>query len=181
MTSKDRSLERLVEEVAAEFLTKDAPATRSTAHRRAVAIGADHTGVAYKRQLAAYLREECGVDVVDCGTDSTESVDYPDIAATVAKEVMTGRCERGVVIDGAGIGSAIAANKLPGIRCALCHDLFTVDNARRHNDANILALGINVVNVGFAKTLLRRFLSTDFEGGRHARRVNKIRELERDR
>ena len=177
-----KSLEQLVETVAREVLSSsDAAGKGAKEARRSVALGSDHAGFALKRQLKAYLAEELSVDVVDCGADSPDSVDYPDIAAKVAREVIAGRCGRGIVIDGAGIGSTMAANKLPGIRCALCHDLFTVQNARRHNDANILALGSNVVNAGFARTLVRRFLSTPFEGGRHARRVDKITRLERDR
>lgn len=148
---------------------------------RRVAIGGDHTTVAYKRSLVAFLEEELRVEVEDVGTHTTDSCDYPDLAAGVARAVATGRCERGIVLDAAGIGSAMAANKIPGIRCAVCHDLATTRNARLHNDANLLSLGTRVVNVGFARTLVRTFLTTAFEGGRHQRRIDKITRLEGSR
>jgi ribose 5-phosphate isomerase B len=117
--------------------------------------------------------------VHDCGTHSTEAVDYPDYAAAVAREVASGRCARGIVVDAAGIGSSMAANKIPGVRCALCHDDATTMNAREHNDANVLALGARVVHRGLATRLVRLFLTTPFGGGRHERRVQKIMALER--
>ena len=113
-----------------------------------VAIGADHGAFALKNQLARYLREELGHPVIDLGAYSEEAVDYPDFAAAVAREVAAGRAARGIVIDAAGIGSTMAANKIAGVRCALCHDDATVLNAREHNDANVLALGARVVNRG---------------------------------
>jgi ribose 5-phosphate isomerase B len=117
--------------------------------------------------------------VIDCGTHSTEAVDYPDIARAVGDAVASGRAARGVVIDGAGIGSSMAANRVPGVRCALCHDVKTVLNSREHNDANVLALGASVVNPGLARRMLEVWLKTPFAGGRHARRVDKIMELDR--
>jgi ribose 5-phosphate isomerase B len=105
-------------------------------------------------------------------------VDYPDFAAAVAREVATGRCERGIVIDAAGIGSAIAANKISGVRCAVCHDDATTLNSREHNDANVLSLGAKVVHRGAAVKMARLFLTTEFGGGRHQRRVQKIRARE---
>jgi ribose 5-phosphate isomerase B len=105
-------------------------------------------------------------------------VDYPDFAAAVAREVAGGSCRFGIVVDAAGIGSTMAANKVPGTRCALCHDLLTVTNSREHNDANVLALGARVVNPGMARRLVQVFLATPFAGGRHERRVRKIMELE---
>lgn len=146
---------------------------------RTVAIGGDHGGFALKQALARYLREELRWAVIDCGTHSTEAVDYPDIAKAVGEAVASGRAARGVVIDGAGIGSTMAANRVPGVRCALCHDVKTVLNSREHNDANVLALGASVVNGGLARRMLEVWLRTPFGGGRHARRVDKIMELER--
>jgi ribose 5-phosphate isomerase B len=146
---------------------------------RTVAIGGDHGGFALKQALARYLREELRWAVIDCGTHSTGAVDYPDIARAVGEAVASGRAARGVVIDGVGIGSTMAANRVPGVRCALCHDVKTVLNSREHNDANVLALGSAVVNGGLARRMLEVWLKTPFAGGRHGRRVEKIMELER--
>ncbi len=146
---------------------------------RTVALGGDHGGFALKQMLLRYVREELRWAVIDCGTHSTEPVDYPDIAKAVGEAVASGRAARGIVIDGAGIGSTMAANRVPGVRCALCHDEMTVLNSREHNDANVLALGSGVVNTGQARRLVEVWLKTKFAGGRHARRVEKIMELER--
>ena len=145
---------------------------------RTVAIGGDHGGFALKQALAKYVREDLRWAVIDCGTHSTEPVDYPDIAKAVGEAVASGRAARGIVIDGAGIGSTMAANRIPGVRCALCHDEKTVLNSREHNDANVLALGATVVPRGAATRLVRLFLTTEFAGGRHQRRVAKIMALE---
>ena len=145
---------------------------------RRVAIGSDHGGYALKQVLVRVVRDELGWDVHDVGTHSTDAVDYPDFAAAVAREVSSGRAARGIVVDAAGIGSSMAANKIPGVRCALAHDDVTAINAREHNDANVLALGARVVNRGLATRLVRLFLTTEFGGGRHARRVLKIMALE---
>ena len=146
---------------------------------RTVAIGGDHGGYMLKQALARYLREELRWAVIDCGAHSTEAVDYPDIARAVGEAVASGRAARGVVIDGAGIGSTMAANRVPGVRCALCHDMTTVLNSREHNDANVLALGSAIVNGGLARRMVEVWLKTPFAGGRHSRRVDKIMELER--
>jgi len=148
---------------------------------RRVAIGSDHGGFALKEVLRRAIVEDLGWQVHDCGTHSEEAVDYPDFAAAVAREVASGRSARGIVVDAAGIGSTMAANKIAGVRCALCHDDATVKNAREHNDANVLALGSRVVHRGAALRLVRLFLTTAFAGGRHERRVNKIMALERPR
>lgn len=153
------------------------PAGRPVSPRR-VAIGADHGGFALKEILKRAIAEDLGWEVHDCGTHSTDAVDYPDLAAAVAREVATGRAARGIVVDAAGIGSTMAANKVAGVRCALCHDDATVLNAREHNDANVLALGARVVHRGAAVRMVRLFLTTDFAGGRHERRVHKIMALE---
>ena len=153
-----------------------APASPDAVRR--VALGADHGGYALKELLKQYVEGELGWKVHDSGTHSGDAVDYPDLAASVAREVASGRCSRGIVVDAAGIGSTMAANKIPGARCALCHDDATAVNGRAHNDANIMALGARVVNQGLARRLVRLFLTTPFEGGRHQRRVQKIMALE---
>ncbi len=152
------------------------PAT-SAAPRR-VAIGSDHGGYALKEILRRAIAEETDWEVHDCGTHSADAVDYPDFAAAVAREVASGRCALGVVVDAAGIGSAMAANKVSGARCAVCHDDTTVLNSREHNDANILSLGARVVHRGAATRMVKLFLGTPFAGGRHERRVQKIMALE---
>jgi ribose 5-phosphate isomerase B len=152
---------------------------RAAAPPHCVAIGADHGGFELKEVLRRYLADDLGWEVRDCGTHSTEAVDYPDFAAAVAREVAAGRCVLGIVVDAAGIGSAMAANKVAGVRCAACHDDRTVTNSREHNDANVLSLGARVVNRGLAQRLVRLFLTTPFAGGRHERRVQKIMALER--
>lgn len=177
----EQHIRQVVRQVVERHLQAEAPAavsTPSAAVVRRVALGADHGGYDLKQLLAAYVREELGWEVHDCGTHSTEPVDYPDFAAAVAREVAAGRCSRGIVIDAAGIGSTMAANKIAGVRCALCHDDATAVNARQHNDANMMALGARVVNRGLAQRLTRLFLTTKFEGGRHVRRVLKIMALE---
>ncbi len=145
---------------------------------RSVAIGSDHGGFELKQVLARAIREDLGWEVVDVGTHSTDAVDYPDFAAAVGREVASGRVSRGIVIDSAGIGSTMAANKVAGVRCALCHDDTTVLNAREHNDANVMALGSRIVNRGAAARMARLFLTTSFAGGRHERRIRKIMALD---
>lgn len=158
-----------------------APSSPAGAAARRVAIGSDHGGYELKEILKRYIEDELGWSVHDCGTHSTAPVDYPDFAAAVAREVGSGRAARGIVVDAAGLGSSMAANKVAGVRCALCHDDATALNSREHNDANMLALGARVVNRGLAQRLVRLFLVTPFGGGRHERRVAKIMALERGR
>ena len=119
------------------------------------------------------------VEVIDCGTHSTASVDYPDFAYAVAKLVSEGRAWRGIVVDGAGIGSCMAANKVPGVRAAMCYDHATAVNSREHNDANVLTLGGMLLGQNLAREVVKTWLGTDFGGGRHARRVDKIMGIER--
>ena len=138
-----------------------------------ISIGSDHGGYALKQEIAEYLRQQ-GHEVVDCGCHSTESCDYPDFAAAAAKAVASGQCDRGVVICSTGIGISIAANKVPGIRCALCGDIYSAEMTRRHNNANMLAMGAHLTAPVLAKKILDVFLSTEFEGGRHQRRIDKI-------
>ena len=156
-------------------MTRQAPRAAST---RNVALGADHGGYAMKEDLKAYLAE-LDYEVIDCGTHSTASVDYPDFAYAVAKLVSEGRAWRGIIVDGAGIGSCMAANKVPGVRAAMCYDHATAVNSREHNDANILSLGGMLLGSALARQIVRTWLSTDFGGGRHARRVEKIGDIER--
>jgi ribose 5-phosphate isomerase B len=163
--------------VRAESASAASAAAGPNASRR-VAIGSDHGGFELKQTLARFIADELGFEVKDCGTHSTAAVDYPDFAAAVAREVASGRCAQGVIVDAAGIGSSIAANKVGGVRCALCHDDATALNSREHNDANVIALGARVVNRGLAQRLVRLFLTTPFAGGRHQRRVQKIMALE---
>jgi ribose 5-phosphate isomerase B len=143
-----------------------------------IAIGADHGGFALKQRIAADLREH-GFSVRDVGTHSTESVDYPDIAFAVAQLVADGSCRWGIVVDGAGIGSAIAANKVPGIRAATCWDISSARNSREHNHANVLALGAGLLGDSLALQIVQAWLSTGWGGDRHARRVDRITDIER--
>lgn len=145
---------------------------------KTVAIGADHGGFNLKQSLADYLKEK-GYPVIDCGTHSTESVDYPDFAQAVAIKVADGSAWRGVIVDGAGIGSCMAANKVKGVRAAMCYDHATASNSREHNNANVLTLGAGLIGPNLAKQILDTFLTTEFGGGRHARRVDKIMMIEK--
>jgi ribose 5-phosphate isomerase B len=142
-----------------------------------IAIGSDHAGFQLKSLVADILRA-AGIAVEDLGTDDVSSVDYPDFAHRVAAAVAGGTAERGVLICGTGIGMSMAANRHPGVRAALCHDAYTAEMARRHNDANVLCLGARVVGEGVAEQVLRIFLETPFEGGRHQRRVDSIERLQ---
>ena len=142
-----------------------------------IAIGCDHGALALKESVKKVLAE-LGAEVDDIGTYTEESVDYPDIAEKVCVKVVSGDAERGVVLCGTGIGISIAANKIKGIRCALCSEAYSARMARAHNDANVLALGGRVLGPELAADIVRTFFSQDFEGGRHARRVGKITALE---
>ncbi len=154
------------------------PARTGGAGQEAIAVGADHGGFALKESLKEYL-QSMGRQVVDCGTFGTEAVDYPDFALAVAELVAQGRVSRGILVDGAGIGSCMAANKVPGVRAALCYDQSTAVNSREHNDANVLTLGAGMIGLGLAKQIVKTWLETPFGGGRHARRVDKIADIER--
>lgn len=142
-----------------------------------LAIGSDHGGFRLKEDIKTYLTEQ-GVTFRDFGTFSNESVDYPDISRAVAEAVAKGECERGIILCGTGIGVSIAANKVHGIRAALCHDTFSARMSREHNDANILTMGERVIGAGLARDIVNIWLKTEFAGGRHARRVQKIGEME---
>lgn len=142
-----------------------------------IAIGSDHAGFELKAHLVAML-EGLGHRVDDQGTHSTESCDYPPICAGVGRTVRDGRADVGIVLGGSGQGEQLAANKVRGVRAALCNDLYTARMARAHNDANVLSMGARVVGIGLAEEIVTTFLSTPFEGGRHARRVAQLTQLE---
>lgn len=144
---------------------------------RTVALGADHGGYALKQAIAGALAEK-GYGVTDCGTTSTEAVDYPDFAHVVARLVASGSCAVGIIVDGAGIGSAMAANKVPGVRAANAHDTSMARNAREHNYANVLTLGGRMIGEGLALEIVETFLATPWGAERHGRRVAKISDIE---
>ncbi|MFC7371542.1 ribose 5-phosphate isomerase B [Fictibacillus iocasae] len=142
-----------------------------------IVIGSDHAGVQLRKDIAAML-EEMGHTVTDMGCECDTSVDYPDYAIPVATQVANGEADRGILICGTGIGMSIAANKVKGIRCALVHDLFSAKATRQHNDTNVLAMGERVIGPGLAQEIAKVWVETEYEGGRHARRVGKITEYE---
>jgi ribose 5-phosphate isomerase B len=187
----DADLKRIVDEVVSGLMKEmptqlgsekmnhpKTPTSPTPPGTKIVAIGADHGGFALKESLKNTLEED-GYQVIDCGPQSTDSVDYPDFARVVAESVTSGKAWRGIMIDGAGIGSCMAANKVPGARAAMCYDHATASNAREHNNANILTLGAGLIGLNLAKQIVKTFLTTEFGGGRHARRVDKIMEIER--
>lgn len=142
-----------------------------------IAIACDHGGYALKEQVKAHLAE-LGHEVKDFGTNSLDSCDYPDFAAAAARAVAAGECEKGIVICTTGIGVSIVANKVDGVRCALCGDLLSAEMTRRHNDTNMLAMGAGIVGSNLALAIVDKWLTTEFEGGRHQRRVDKITAVE---
>ena len=143
-----------------------------------IAVACDHGGLNLKNALIAYL-EKNGHEVKNFGTDTVDSCDYPDFAVLAAEAVASGECERGIVVCSSGIGVSIVANKVPGIRCAHCHDTYCAKYTRLHNDANMIAFGEKVVGVGLMEEIVNLFLTTEFEGGeRHNRRIDKIAKIE---
>ncbi len=142
-----------------------------------IALGSDHGGFALKQEIIKHLQKK-GLEFKDYGTYTTESCDYPVYGEAVGRAVVSGECEKGIVICGTGIGISLAANKVRGVRAALCGDCFSAEYTRRHNDANILALGERVIGVGLALKIVDIFLETEFEGGRHARRVELLSKIE---
>ena len=142
-----------------------------------IAIGGDHAGYPLKQYLVAVL-QKWGHEVADLGTDSTEAVDYPPFCAAVARSVVKGEAEFGIVLGGSGQGEQISANKVHGARAALCNDLYTPRMARQHNNANVLSIGARIVAPELAEEIMKIFLETEFEGGRHQRRIDEITELE---
>ncbi|QDI91756.1 ribose 5-phosphate isomerase B [Salicibibacter halophilus] len=142
-----------------------------------IIIGSDHAGWALKKEIFPLL-ENLGIEYKDVGTNGSESVDYPDYAKPVAEQVSAGDYDLGILICGTGIGMSMTANKVPGIRCALANDVFSAEMSRLHNQANVLAIGERVIGPGLAKAIVEKWVSTEFEGGRHANRVEKVMETE---
>lgn len=173
MVSED-IIKKIAEEVAAKLKSSEAPPK----DEKRIAIGSDHGGFPLKEELRRYL-DELGYKVKDCGSYSPESCDYPDYAHLVASEVVKGDCFKGIMIDGAGMGSCIVCNKVPGIRAALAYDTFTAKMASEHDDANVLCLGGQTIGVALAKDMVKAWLATPFAGGRHAQRVDKIMGIEK--
>ena len=184
-TISDQDIKNIVQRVLQESLSgikapEVAPREASEPHttnKHTVAIGTDHGGLDLKEALKKYLIDK-NINVIDVGTHTKDSVDYPDIALAVAEAVASGQAWRGIIIDGAGIGSCMAANKVPGVRAALCYDYATAVNSREHNNANVLTLGAGLIGTNLAKQILSTWLDTEFAGGRHARRVDKITAIE---
>lgn len=173
---------RVIQQTTAQTSTAAAnsaePSSTPDQTNKAVAIGADHGGFELKEILKKDLAE-AGYSIIDVGTNRKEAVDYPDFAHAVAAQVASGKAWRGVIIDGAGIGSCMVANKVPGVRAALAYDLSSAINSREHNDANVLTLGAGLIGVNLARQILKTWLETAFGGGRHSRRVEKIIAVEK--
>jgi len=142
-----------------------------------IAIACDHAGLELKQEIIKHLKEK-NLEVKDFGTYDTNSCDYPDFAYPAAKSVATGECEKGILVCGTGVGMSMCANKVRGVRCALCGDCFSAQATRQHNDANMLALGARVTGVGLALKIVDIFFDTQYEGGRHQRRVDKMTQIE---
>jgi ribose 5-phosphate isomerase B len=158
--------------------TNPAPARAEASGRKVVAIGADHGGFELKEALKADLNA-LGFEIQDVGTNSKEAVDYPDFAHAVAQAVGSGNAWRGIMIDGAGIGSCIVANKVPGVRAGMAYDYSSAVNSREHNDTNVLTLGAGLIGVNLAKQIVKTWLTTEFAGGRHTPRLDKIKSVEK--
>ncbi|NLY90300.1 MAG: ribose 5-phosphate isomerase B [Firmicutes bacterium] len=186
----DKDLRALIQLLASEENSKENtennpvenPAENSVSRQKGgrkmkIALGSDHAGFALKEEIARYLRET-GYEFKDFGVFSTEAVDYPDQAAVVARAVANGQFDQGIIICGTGIGVSMAANKIKGIRAALCHDVFSAQMARAHNDSNVLTMGARVVGPGLALAIVETYLKGEFAGGRHQQRVDKIMKLE---
>lgn len=176
-SSAGRSVARTDSADSADSKTSSTAGDMASKNRR-IAIAADHGGFSMKEDLKPYLQKQ-GYQVDDCGTHSSDSVDYPDFAYAVAIKVSAGEAWRGIIIDGAGIGSCMAANKVPGVRAAMCYDHATALNSREHNNANVLTLGAGMIDSTLARQIVLTWLNTNFGGGRHARRVDKIMDIER--
>lgn len=182
----EQEIRRIVQNVVSRSMGKNPAASslnqpdisEKTTKKFVVAIGTDHGGVDLKEILKKDLLDN-GYEVIDVGTHTKDAVDYPDIALAVAQKVASGEACRGVIIDGAGIGSCMAANKVPGIRAALCYDYATAVNSREHNKANVLTLGAGLIGTNLAKQILNTWLTTEFGGDRHARRIDKITAIEK--
>ncbi len=176
-----RDVVRRVVEGMSQQAASPAPSPASVAAgtgEPAIAIGADHGGYPLKERIGFRLKE-MGHEIIDCGTDSSASVDYPDFAHAVASKVAGGEATYGIIVDGAGIGSSMTANKVPGVRAALCYDLSSARNSREHNHANVLTLGAGLIGADLALQIVETWLATPWAEGRHANRVAKITAIER--
>jgi len=184
----DAEIHEIVQRVVSQALgssarqsapTVNAPAVETQSPgKKVVTIGADHGGYELKEALKPELRT-LGFEVNDLGTNSRDAVDYPDFAHAVAQAVSSGKAWRGIMIDGAGIGSCIVANKVPGVRAGMAYDYSSAVNSREHNDTNVLTLGAGLIGVNLAKQIVKTWLTTEFGGGRHAGRVDKIKSVEK--
>jgi len=182
----DSELHEIVQQVVGKALGSTAPEPGITASapqvvtssKKVVAIGADHGGYELKEALKPELKT-LGFEVNDMGTNSKDAVDYPDFAHSVAQAVGTGKAWRGIMIDGAGIGSCIVANKVPGVRAGMAYDYSSAVNSREHNDTNVLTLGAGLIGLNLAKQIVKTWLTTEFGGGRHAGRLDKIKSVEK--
>ena len=176
----EKDLRALIDLLAVETEAEmDDASQQKGGKKMRIALGADHAGFPLKEEVAKYLQAK-GYDYKDFGVFSTDSVDYPDQAAIVAKAVAKNEFDQGIIICGTGIGVAIAANKIKGVRAALCHDVFSARMARAHNDSNVLALGARVIGTGLALAVVEAYLNEEFAGGRHQQRVDKITRLEKE-
>lgn len=176
MTISEAQVKEIVRRVLAQMT--EPPPTNAATSGATIAIGADHGGFKMKEALKPFLTTR-GYTVLDCGTHSTSSVDYPDQAYAVAQLVANGSAEFGIIIDGAGIGSCMAANKVPGIRAAMCYSIATAKNSREHNHANVLTLGAGMIDQSTAEAVVDTWLNTPVGEGRHARRADKIMAIEK--
>jgi ribose 5-phosphate isomerase B len=161
-----------------EFVSAVSTSQAGISAKKVIAIGADHGGFELKEALKPELKT-LGFEINDIGTNSKEAVDYPDFAHAVAQAVGSGKAWRGIMIDGAGIGSCIVANKVPGVRAGMAYDYSSAVNSREHNDTNVLTLGAGLIGVNLAKQIVKTWLTTDFAGGRHTPRVDKIKLVEK--
>jgi ribose 5-phosphate isomerase B len=177
-TIDDSEIHQIVQRVVQNVMGSLEHTPSQSAARKIIAIGADHGGFELKETLKSEV-STLGFEVMDVGTVSKEAVDYPDFAHAVAQSVGTGKAWRGIMIDGAGIGSCIVANKVPGVRAGMAYDISSASNSREHNDTNVLTLGAGLIGVNLAKQIVKTWLTTDFGGDRHAKRVDKIKAVEK--
>ena len=173
-----RVLHQVMGDSPRESSVAASPAPTQVSGRKVVAVGADHGGYELKESIKSEI-STLGFDISDMGTNSKDAVDYPDFAHAVAQAVGTGKAWRGIMIDGAGIGSCIVANKVPGVRAGMAYDYSSAVNSREHNDTNVLTLGAGLIGVSLAKQIVKTWLTTEFAGGRHTPRVDKIKSVEK--
>jgi ribose 5-phosphate isomerase B len=174
----DAEIHRIVHNVVQNVMGSSERQPAQSSGKKVVAIGADHGGFELKEALKSDI-SSLGFEVSDIGTNSKDAVDYPDFAHAVAQAVSAGKAWRGIMIDGAGIGSCIVANKVPGVRAGMAYDVSSANNSREHNDTNVLTLGAGLIGTALAKQIVKVWLTTDFAGGRHSPRVDKIMAVER--